>query len=151
MNEDKTWKITLDNPSVRNEPGFHDMIECPNDPLCLIKLFQLVRSHFPDDWAGTILRRKASLKQLRMRPKDSVGFIKQAGLEPNDRWGTNYPNKVTKEVAKRIGLVNYGKHTAQSRRHSGITHMVSSKVIVPSSEVVTSARHKSALTNAMLV
>ena len=57
LNTDKTVKLSLSNATLRDEEGFHDMIEDPEDPLCLVDLFIRLMRHFPSNWNGTILRR----------------------------------------------------------------------------------------------
>lgn len=147
-NTDKSHKLSLGNYSLRDEKGFHDQIEDPNDPLCIVYLFGCLRRHYPSDYTGTIFHHQLNekkIKKLKMT-RDSEGFMPMADL--TSPFGKNYYNIVCKAVATRCGLDNPEKHTAASRRRSGITQLVSSDVVVPSSEIMISARHKSAITNA---
>ena len=145
---DKSCKLSLDNPVLRDEEGFHTAIENQGDAFTAINLFLGIKKHFPSGWAGTILRRPAPEKVLRkLRKKANGSFLQCADLADNGAFGTNYANSVIKDIAFRCGFDNPERCTAAGRRRAGITKLVSSG-IVPVSQVQTSARHKSATTNA---
>jgi hypothetical protein len=147
-NSDKTHKLSLGNSHLRDETGFHDHIDNPKDPFCIVMLFCKLRDHFPAGYKGTVFHHMLSEKKLRKlkRTPEPNGFVPMADTE--SPFGKNHFSSVCKRVAKRCGMANPGKHTAASRRRSGITQLVSSDVVVPSSEIMISARHKSAITNA---
>ncbi len=145
---DKSCKLALDNPTLHDEEGFHTVIEDRGDPFTAINLFLGIKKHYPTGWAGTMLRRPAPEKILRKLRKNVNGsFIPCANLADNGAFGTNYANSVIKEIAHRCNFDNPNRCTKAGRRHAGITTLVSSG-IVPASQVQTSARHKSATTNA---
>ena len=144
----KSYKLALDNPTLRDEEGFHTVIEDRGDPFTAINLFLGIKKHYPTGWAGTILRRPAPEKVLRKLRKNVNGsFIPSADLADNGAFGTNYANSVIKDIAHRCGFDSPNRCTAAGRHHSKITSLVSSG-IVPALQVQTSARHMSATTNA---
>jgi hypothetical protein len=147
-NTDKTHKLRFGNSSLRDEKGFHDHIENEDDPLCIVKLYGMLRRHFPKGYTGTIFHYALNAKQIRKLKKkpDSEGFMPMANI--HSKFGKNHYNEVCKAVARRCGMNNPEQHTASSRRRSGITQLVSSHTVVPSSKIMISARHKSAITNA---
>jgi hypothetical protein len=146
---DKSCKLSLDNPTLRNEEGFHTTIENDRDPYTSVNLYQGIKKHFPTDWAGTILRRSAPTKVLKKRRKElgDGAFIPCADLTDWGKFGANYiSTTVIKEIAHRCGFNNPDKCTAHGRRAAGITNLVSSGT-VSTAQIQTSARHKSATTN----
>jgi hypothetical protein len=146
---DKSCKLSLDNPTLRNEEGFHTTIENDRDPYTSVNLFLGIRRHYPTDWAGTILRRAAPAKVLKKRRKqiEKGTFLPCADLTDHGKFGANYiSSTVIKEIAHRCGFVNPDKCTAHGRRAAGITNLVSSGT-VSTAQIQTSARHKSATTN----
>ena len=146
LNADKTMKLTLQNPILRNEDGFHDMIAVPEDPLCIVKLFKMYRRHFPENFAGTILRREVPRKYLKNLPVHSDGFQPRADTVTNGgAFGINYVGKICEMVQQRCHLE--GKRTAAGRRRAGITQQ-SCAGIVPQAELMKSARHRSIATTA---
>jgi hypothetical protein len=148
LSTDKTHKLSLSNNTLRDETGFHDIVENILDKFCPVSLYIEFQRHFPPNWCGTFLRRPVPAKELKKLKPDASGFVSIADLADKGKMGKNYPTQVCQSVAKRIGLENPMKHTASGRRRSGITKLVSSSENVPSSEILLSARHKSALTNA---
>jgi AraC-like DNA-binding protein len=146
---DKSCKISMDNPALRNEEGFHTTIKNDRDPFTTVNLFQGIKKHFPTDWAGTILRRSAPIKVLKKRQKElgAGAFIPSADLTDWGKFGANYiSSTVIKEIAHRCGFTNPEKCTAAGRHAAGITNLVSSGT-VSTAQIQTSARHKSAVTN----
>ena len=144
LRTDKTRKLTLQNPVLRDEQGFHDMVADDNDPHCIVKLFKLFRRHFPSDYGGTILRRQVPRKHLRRIPPHADGFQPMADTVTNTgAFGINYISKICENVVLRCKLE--GKRTPAGRRRSGISQQ-SFAGYVPANELVTSARHKSVMT-----
>jgi hypothetical protein len=146
---DKSCKLSLDNPTLRNEEGFHTTIENDRDPYTTVNLFLGIKRHYPTDWAGTILRRAAPAKELKKRQKiaGESGFVMHADLSDHGVFGANYiSSTVIKEIVHRCGFTNPEKCTAAGRRAAGITNLVSSGT-VSTAQIQTSARHKSAVTN----
>ena len=147
-NSDKTHKLCLGNSSLRDEKGFHDQIKNQKDPLCIVMLYGKLRRHFAPGYQGTIFHHPLTEKKIRISKlkADSDGFMPMADIDKP--FGKNYFSNVCKRVATRCGMLDPEKHTAASRRRSGITQLVSSDVVVPSSEIMIASRHKSAITNA---
>lgn len=145
LKTEKALKLSLTNTERRNESGFHDMIANPGDPLCIVRIFKLLRRHYPDDFKGSILRRSLPQKEIKKLRKNAKAgtFLPMADLAPKGKFGKNYPTKVCRRVAARCGFDNPQKHTGAGRRRTGITELVSSEVEVPSSELLTASRHKS--------
>lgn len=155
LKTEKTRKLDLSNTERRDESGFHDMVANPSDTLCIVRIFKALRHHYPEDFKGTILRRKlpqkAVTKLLKLpeyfkKPKGT--FIPMADLSDKARFGKNYTTVVCRSVARRCGFDTPERHTAAGRRRAGITELVSSDVVVPSSELLIASRHKSAVTSA---
>ncbi len=71
-----------------------------------------------------------------------------ADLCAKGKFGKNYPTEVCRKVARRCGFENAEKHTAAGCRRTGITKLVSSKVEVPSAELLLTSCHKTMLTSA---
>jgi hypothetical protein len=147
-NSDKTHKLSLGKSSLRDEKGFHDQIENSKDPLCIVMLYGMLRRHFPLKYKGTIFHHPMTTKKLLKlkRTPDADGFTRMADIDRP--FGKNFFSLLCKRVATRCGMMDPDRHTANSRRRSGITQLVSSDVVVPSSEIMLAARHKSAITNA---
>jgi len=140
-------KLSLSNTERRDESGFHDMIANPEDSLCIVRIYKALRTHYPLNYTGTILRRAIPEKERRKLHK-SLGkgaFVPMADLAEKGRYGKNYTTVVCRRVAKRCSFDKPEKHTAAGRRRAGITDLVSSSVEVPSSELLISSRHKSIL------
>jgi hypothetical protein len=143
---EKAHQISLLNSTVRDDESFHDMIADPDDELCVVKSFKLLRGHYPTDWPGTILCHQIEKNYARQIKPGPDGFIRTADLSDRGLFGKSYTTEVCHGVATRIKLdCPAGKrHTSASRRRSGITQRVSAPVEVPASEVQQASRHKSA-------
>jgi hypothetical protein len=157
--DEKAHKLSLGNPSLRFEPGYHDMIADPTDRLCIVSIYKAYKKHFPEDYTGPFLRRPRPAKEINQerrrnkQNKEEDKFIMFADLAAKGKFGKNYTTKICNEVAQMAGLEDSRgrtdmKFTGAGRRRAGITAMVSAKEEVPSGELQTSARHKSATTNA---
>lgn len=98
-NSDKTHKLSLENSSLRDEQGFHDHIEDPNDPLCIVRLFGFLHRHYPSDYTGTVFHHQLCEKQVKKlkMTRDSDGFMPMADL--SSPFGRNFYSKVCKAVA----------------------------------------------------
>jgi hypothetical protein len=156
MHAEKVQSLGIDKPTVRDEKGLHDMISSPDDPFCIVKLYKFfVEVAFPVGYKGRFFRRQAPDKELIKRRKDTRDALAkgnvlkffEADLTNNGVFGKNYFSVVTKRMAARCGFTDPERHTARSKRRSGISSLASSDV--PSAEIEGSARHKSAATNAL--
>jgi hypothetical protein len=150
LKTEKTKKLSLSNTERRDESGFHDMVANPKDTLCIVRIYKKLRSHYPDDYKGSILRRPIPQKEVVVLQK-TLGrdkFVPMADLSKKGKFGKNYTTVVCRRVATRCGFENAQKHTAAGRRRTGITELVSSDTEVPSSELLISSRHKSVCTSA---
>jgi AraC-like DNA-binding protein len=146
---DKSCKLSLDNPTLRNKEGFHTTIKNDQDPYTMVNLFLGIKRHYPTGWAGIILRHPSPGKELKKRRKKvgESGFVMCANSTNHGVFGANYiSSTVVKEIAHRCGFTNPEKCTAASRRAAGITNLVSSGT-VSTAQIQTAARHKSAVTN----
>ena len=141
MDADKTHKLTLNNTTLREEEGYHDMIENPDDPLCVVRLFKLFKAFFPDPYVDFIFRRPA-------KQTDSNPYANGPDLGKNGKAGRNQLTKITKAVALRCTMSEVDRNTGGGRRQSGITQMACAGEAVPTGEMLTSARHKSIEMNA---
>jgi hypothetical protein len=144
---EKAQQISLSNSIVLDDESFHDMIADPDDELCVVKIFKLLRGHYPTDWPGTILRRQIPKKYARRIKPGPDGFIPMVDLSDRGLFGKSYTTEVSHRVATQIKLdCPAGKrHTSASRRRSGITQLVSAPVKVPAYlEVQQASWHKSA-------
>jgi hypothetical protein len=150
LKTEKTRKLNLSNTERRDETGFHDMVANPNDTLCIVRIYKILRSHYPEDYKGSILRRPLPQKEVDILQKflGKGKFVPMADLSKKGKFGKNYTTTVCRRVAARCGFENPEKHTAAGRRRTGITELVSSDTEVPSSELLISSRHKSVITSA---
>ncbi len=55
LKTEKALKLSLTNTELCSESGFHNMVSNPNDSLCIVAIFKLIRRHYPEDWKGSIL------------------------------------------------------------------------------------------------
>jgi hypothetical protein len=65
LKTEKKHIISLGQPVLRNEQGYHDMVTNPGDLYCIVRIFKLFRAHFPEDWKGEILCRPKPEKAIR--------------------------------------------------------------------------------------
>jgi hypothetical protein len=65
LRDEKAHKLSLSNPTLRNDVGFHDMVAHPEDPMCIIKVIKAYRQHFPEDYKSAFLRRPKPQKAVR--------------------------------------------------------------------------------------
>ena len=67
---EKTKKLSLGDYHYRSDDGVHDMVDDPNDPFCVVKLYEQIESFMPpkdsDYNVGRILRRRANDKELKV-------------------------------------------------------------------------------------
>ena len=67
---EKTKKLSLGDYHCRSDDGVHDMVDDPNDPFCVVKLYEQIESFMPpkdsDYNVGRILRRRANDKELKV-------------------------------------------------------------------------------------
>jgi hypothetical protein len=115
LRDKKAHTLSLSNPTLRNDVGFHDMVAHPEDPLCIVKVFKAYREHFPEDYEGPFLRRPKPLKavrkelgtnRIRAQQGEPAEFIMMANLSEKGKFGKNYPSQICDEVAKMVGLVD---------------------------------------------
>ena len=89
---DKACKLSLDNPTLRREEGFHTAIENDRDPYTSVNLFLGIKRHYPTGWADTILHRATPSKVLKKRWKElgESAFLPCADLTQHSVFGGNY-------------------------------------------------------------
>lgn len=149
LKTEKKHVISLGQPTLRNEQGYHDMVANPSDPFCIVRIYKLFRAHLPDDWTGEILRRPKPYKEVRKLIDNQKGlFVMMADLGPAGKFGKNYPTEICRRTAMRCGFDNVLRHTASGRRRTAITELSSSEIEVPAAELQKSSRHKDPTTSA---
>jgi hypothetical protein len=150
-NADKTCKLSLGNPYIRDASGYYKIYENPGDKFCLIKLYvYYVTEHLlpamahegkEDHW---FFIRRAPQKVLNERRK-KFSLKTEAGLHHNQKWGEQNFSVQMKKLAERCGFEKASEYTMRSNRQAGITKLASSSLAT--NNVMQAARHASVEAN----
>lgn len=120
-NADKTNKLSLGNPYVRDESGYHLIFGNPQDPFCCVKLYDFytekhlipamkLANRTPKEQPFFV--RHASGKELKRRV--GLGLTCEAGTHRNNKWGEHYFPIAIRNLAVRCGFDNAEKYTMRS-------------------------------------
>ena len=144
---DKVVKIDLMNPYVRTpHEGSNVMVANPDDPFCVVRLFNLfVKMAFPPGYTDRLFRRQAGRKELDAR-SHAFHTNGEPYYEANMKGthgvvGKNQFSPISKEIARRCGFAEADMHTGRSNRRRCITKLAPK---IAQAELCEVARHRDA-------